>query len=144
MTNADGLAYKAYHHARVIMNDMQVTHPCLVSAWFTHKFHLYDISIIYLVQNVSHKDPSHSTISLNANYVILFKNPRDMSQISHLDKHVYSGGNGILTAAFQDTTIMRAPSYIELTSTRQFRLHNTLILDEDFPEALAHRPDNWA
>ena len=119
MANADGLAYKAYHHARVIMNDMQATHPCLVSDWFTHKFHLYDISIIYLGQNVSHKDPSHRTISLNANYIVLFKNPRDMSQISHMDKQVYSGGNGILTAAFQDTTVMRAPSYMELTSTRQ-------------------------
>ena len=119
IANADGLAYKAYHHARVIMNDMQPTHPCLVSDWFTHKFHLYVISIIYLGQNVSHKDPSHSTISLNANYVVRFKNPMDMSQISHLDKQVYSGGNGILTAAFQDTTVMRAPSYMELTSTRQ-------------------------
>ena len=119
MANADDLAYKAYHHAGVIMNDMQATHPCLVSAWFTHKFYLYDISITSLVQNVSHKDPSHRTISLNANYVILFKNPRDMSQISHWDKQVYSGGNGILTAAFQDTTVIRAPSYTELTSTKQ-------------------------
>ena len=119
MANANGLAYKVYHHARVIMNNMQATHPCLVSDWFTHKFHLYDISIIYLGQNVSHKDPSHRTISLNANYVVLFKNPRDMSQISHLDKQVYPGGNSILTAAFQDTTVMRAPSYMELTSTRQ-------------------------
>ena len=119
MANADGLACKAYHHALVIMKDMQATHPCLVSAWFTHKFHLYDISIIYLVQNVSHKDPWHKTISPNANYVILLKKPRDMSQISHLARQVYSGGNGILTAALQDTTVMCAPSYMELTSTRQ-------------------------
>ena len=75
IANADGLAHKAYHHARVIMNDMQPTHPCLVSDWFTHKFHLYVISILYLGQNVSHKDPSHRTISLNANYVVRFKNP---------------------------------------------------------------------
>ena len=143
IANADGLAHKAYHHARVIMNDMQPTHPCLVSDWFTHKFHLYVISIIYLGQNVSHKDPSHRTISLNANYVVRFKNPMDMSQISHLDKQVFSGGNGILTAACQDTTVMRAPSYMELTSTRQC-LRNFACTTPYFLMALAYRPASWA
>ena len=52
------------------------------------------------------------TISLNATYIVLFKNPRDMSQVSHLDKQVYPGGNGLLTAAYCDATSSRAHSYV--------------------------------
>ena len=72
----------------VIVDDMQATHARLVSSWFTRRAHHHDSSIIHLVQNVFDKDPSHRTISLNATYIVLFKNPRDMSQVSHLDKQV--------------------------------------------------------
>ena len=58
---------------------LQATHAHLVSAWFTCKSHHYDTSIIHLVQNVFNKDPSHGTISLNAIYIVLVKNPRAMS-----------------------------------------------------------------
>ena len=76
----------------VIVHDMQATHSHLLSSWFTHGAHHYDTSIIHLVQNVFDKDPSHWTISLNATYIVLFKNSRDMSQVSHLDKQVNPGG----------------------------------------------------
>ena len=70
----------------VIVDDMQATHARLVSSWFTRWAHNYDSSIIHLVQNVFDKNPSHLTISLNATYIVLLKNPRDMSQVFHLDK----------------------------------------------------------
>ena len=63
--------------------NMQVTHVHMVNAWFTRKSYHYDTSIIHLVQNVFDKDPSHRIISLNAIYIVLFKNPRNMSQVSH-------------------------------------------------------------
>ena len=69
------------------------------SAWFMHKSHHYDVSIIHLVKNIWDKDPNDRTISLNATFIILFKNPSHMSQISHLDKQVYLSGNGLLRAA---------------------------------------------
>ena len=75
----------------VIVDDMQATHAPLLSSWFTRTHH-YDSSIIHLVQNIFDQDPSHRTISLNTTYIVLFKNPRDMSQVSHLDKQVYPGG----------------------------------------------------
>ena len=67
----------------VIVDDMQMTHACLVSSWFMCWAHHYDTFIIHLVQNVIDKDPGHPTISLNATYIILLKYPRDMSQVSH-------------------------------------------------------------
>ena len=72
----------------IIVDDMQATHAGAVSAWFTCKSHHYNTSVIHLVQNVFDKDPEHRTISLNATYIVLFKNPRDKSQVTHLDKQV--------------------------------------------------------
>ena len=128
----------------VIVDNMQATQARLVSSWFTRRAHHYDSSIIHLVQNVFDKDPSHRTISLNATYIVLFKNPRDMSQVSHLDKQVYPGGNGLLTAACRDATSSRAHSYVVIdfnqSTPEKFRLRNTLFPDEDFPEAFACGP----
>ena len=59
-----------------IVDDMQVTHARLVSSWFTHWAHHYDLSIIHLVQNIFDKDPGPRTISLNATYIVLFKNTK--------------------------------------------------------------------
>ena len=132
----------------VIIDDMQATHARLVSSWFTRRAHHYDSFIIHLVQNVFDKDPSHRTISLNATYIVLFKIPRDMSQVSHLDKQVYPGGNGLLTAAYRNATSSRAHSYVVIdfnqSKLQKFRLCNTLFPDEDFPEAFAYGPASQA
>ena len=85
--------------------------PILVCSWFMRWAPHYDMSIIHLVQNAFDKDPSHRTISLNATYIVLFMNPRDMSQVSHLDKLVYPGGNGLLTAAYRNAASSRAHSF---------------------------------
>ena len=123
---------------------MQAIHASPVSTWFMCKSHHYDTSIIHLVQNVFDKDPSHRTISLNATYIVLFKNPRDMSQVSYVDKQVYPGGNGLLTAACRDAMTTRAHSYMVIdfnqATPEKFCLHNTLLPAEDFPDALAYGP----
>ena len=127
---------------------MQETHPHLVSSWFTRGAHHYDSSIIHLVQNVFDKDPSCRTIHLNATCIVLFKNPRDMSQVSHLDKQVYLGGNGLLTAAYRDAMSSRTHSYMAIdfnqSTPEKFRLRNTLFPDEDFPEAFVYGPTSQA
>ena len=95
----------------VIVDDMQATHA-------------------HLVQNVFAKDPSHRTISLNATYISLLKNPWETSQYSHLEKQVHPGGNGLLTAAYHDATNATAHSYLEIDFNQAapeiFRLRNTL------------------
>ena len=114
------------------------------SAWFMRKSHHYDASIIHLLKNVRDKDPSDRTISLNATFIILFKNPSHMSQISHLDKQVYLSGNGLLRAAYCDATTTRAHGYMVIdfhsAISEKFRLRSTVYSDEDFPEALACGP----
>jgi hypothetical protein len=44
---------------------------------FTKKSHHRNISVMYIEQNLFHKGKNHRTISLNAHYMVLFKNPRD-------------------------------------------------------------------
>ena len=75
----------------IIVDDMQATHASIISSWFTRRSHHHDTSVIYLVQNVFDKDPEHRTISLNATYIVLFTNPIDRSQVTHLDKQIYPG-----------------------------------------------------
>ena len=126
----------------IIVDDMQATHANIISAWFTRKSHHHDTSVIHLVQNVFDKDPEHRTISLNATYMVLFKNPRDRSQVTHLDKQIYPGGRGVLTAAYRDATGSVPHSYIVIdfnqSTPERFRIRNTLFPDEDFPTAIAY------
>ena len=45
------------------------------------------------------------TISLNAHYLILFKNPRDASQINHLAKQMYPTKSKFMVEAYRDATL---------------------------------------
>ena len=50
-----------------------------VTDLFTKGSHHMNISIIYIVQNIFPKGRESQTISLNAHYMFLFKNPHDPS-----------------------------------------------------------------
>ena len=129
----------------VIVDNMQASHAHLVSAWFMPKCHHYDTKfIIHVVQNVFDKDPSYRTVRLIATYIILFKNPRDMCQVSYLDRQVNPGSNGLLTAANHGAMTGRAHSYMVIhfnqATPEKLPLCNTLFPDEDFPEMLVFGP----
>ena len=126
----------------IIVDDLQATHGEEMSAWFTRKSHHNDTSVIYLVQNVFDKTPHHRTISLNATHIVLFKNPRDSSQVQHLDKQVFPGCGGFLTRAYEMSTAATPHSYIVMdfnqSTPGNFRLRNTLFPVQDFPDAYAY------
>ena len=44
-------------------------------------------------------------MSLNCHYLVLFKSPRDSSQITHLAKQMYPGNSRYMLESFQDATI---------------------------------------
>ena len=56
--------------------------------WFTRKAHHRNTSVIYITQNIFDRAPQNRTISLNAHYLVLFKNPRDKSQIEILGRQL--------------------------------------------------------
>jgi hypothetical protein len=43
-------------------------------------------------------------MSLNAHYIVLFKNPRDANQIATLARQMYPGKSKFLIEAFKDAT----------------------------------------
>ena len=67
---------------------------------FTKGSHHRNISVIYIVQNLFGKNNDHRTISLNAHYLVVFKNPRDKSQIIHLAKQICPGEVNYAKEAF--------------------------------------------
>ena len=80
---------------------------------FIKKSHHLNASVFFLTQNIFYNSKSMRTISLNCHYIILLKNPRDQSQITHLAKQVCPGNLKFLVEAFNDATEM-AYGYIRL------------------------------
>ena len=74
-----------------------------VQALFTRGRHL-NLSVIYLAQNLFHKGKHSRDMSLNTDYMVLFKNTRDASQIMHLSRQMYPHKPKFLTWAFHDAT----------------------------------------
>lgn len=125
----------------IIVDDLQGTHSERMATWFTRGSHHMDTSVLYLVQNLFERTPFHRTISLNSTHIVLFKNPRDASQVSHLDKQVFPSSDGFLSKAYRVVTEDRPHTYIVIDFTQKtpqhFRLRNTLFPKSDFPNAFA-------
>jgi ABC-type dipeptide/oligopeptide/nickel transport system ATPase subunit len=51
--------------------------------------HHRNISLVLITQNLFHQSKSSRDISLNSKYIVVFKNPRDKTQIVHLARQVY-------------------------------------------------------
>jgi len=56
---------------------------------FTRGSQHKNVSVIFMVQNFCNKNRHMRMISLNAQYIILFKNPHDSSQFVHVAKQLY-------------------------------------------------------
>jgi hypothetical protein len=56
--------------------------------WFMRKTHPRNTSVIYMTQNLFDQAAKHRTMSLNAHNQVLFKSPRDKSQISVLSRQL--------------------------------------------------------
>ena len=69
----------------VVIDDLMSETDERVTKLFTKKSHHCNMSVIYLVQNLFPKDKESRLISINAQYMVLFKNPRDNTQFSETD-----------------------------------------------------------
>ena len=88
----------------LIIDDLQNEAGKAVCDWFTKNAHHYDTNVIYLVQNLFLKTPEHRTASINAHYIVLFKNPRDKSQITNLAKQFAPNNPSYVVEAFKKAT----------------------------------------
>lgn len=88
-----------------------------VVALFTRGSHHFNISVIVLTQNIFFANPGFRTMSLNAHYIVLFKNPRAMDQISVLARQVSPNNVKFFQESFADAT-KAAHSYFMLDMTQ--------------------------
>ena len=86
----------------IVLDDLMRQDGGSVARLFEAGSHHDDISVVYIVQNVFHQGKDSRDISLNAHYLVLFKNPRDRSQIVHLSKQVFPGKAKFLSEAYDD------------------------------------------
>ena len=85
-----------------LMND--ASNNIEVQNVFTKYVHHRNLSCIYLVQNLFIQGKASRTISLNTNYLILFKNPRDKYQVTLLARQMFPGNTKYFLEAFNDAT----------------------------------------
>jgi hypothetical protein len=88
----------------LIIDDLMSETDDRVTKLFTKGSHHKNISVMYIVQNLFGKNKEQRTISLNSHYLVVFKNPRDSSQITHLAKQMYPGKLKYVQEAFKDAT----------------------------------------
>ena len=88
----------------IIIDDLMTETDKSVSNLFTKGSHHCNLSVLHLVQNVFDKNKHTRTISLNSHYLVIFKNPQDASQITHLAKQMYPGHVPFLQEVFLDAS----------------------------------------
>ena len=84
----------------VVIDDQMHGVDRRITSLFAKRSHHRNLSIVYIVQNLFDQQKEHRTISLNSHYLVIFKNPRDGSQIVHLAKQMYPGKTHYLRQAF--------------------------------------------
>jgi hypothetical protein len=75
-----------------------------VTKFFTQGSHHRNLTVVYIVQNLFNQDTSMRTISLNTHYMVLFKNPRDATQIRTLGQQMFPECPRMLVDAYRDAT----------------------------------------
>ena len=88
----------------IIIDDLMAEADKRISNLFTKGSHHRNVSVLHLMQNLFDRNKESRTMSLNAHYMVLFKNPRDASQITHLAKQIYPGHIKYVQEAYTDAT----------------------------------------
>ena len=88
----------------LIIDDLMHETDQRVSKLFTQVSHHKNLSVLYLTQNLFYDSKQNRTISLNSHYLVLFKNARDATQISHLASQMYPGKSKFMIEAYRDAT----------------------------------------
>jgi len=121
-------------HTLVIIDDLMHETNDTVSKLFTRVSHHTNTSVIFITQNLFHKDKEIRTITLNAQYLVLFKNVRDKSQIAHLSRQMYPSNTKHMVESYVDAT-SEPYSYLFVdlkpNTDEKFRLKANIFPDDE-------------
>ena len=90
----------------IVKDDLMAETDEQVTTLFTKKSHHRNTSVLYLVQKLFPKNKESRTISLNSQYMVVFKYPRDATQMSHLARQMYPGRTKFVQEAFKEATAL--------------------------------------
>jgi hypothetical protein len=88
----------------VILDDLMHETNTDIAKLFTKMSHHRNVSVILITQNVFFQSKNSRDISLNNNYLVIFKNPRDKAQVMHLAKQIRPGQTKFFMKSFEDAT----------------------------------------
>ena len=88
----------------VIIDDLMGESGHEVANMFTKYSHHKNMTIIFIVQNLFYQGKRMRDISLNAHYIVCFKNPRDRNQIYALAKQLYPISSKQMVQAYFEPT----------------------------------------
>ena len=88
----------------VIIDDLMAEADEQITRLFTKGSHHKNISVMHIVQNLFSKNKEQRCINLNSHYMVIFKNPRDSSQIIHLAKQMYPKNVKVMQDAYKLAT----------------------------------------
>ena len=83
-----------------LMNDLNEETANL----FIKDSHHRNITVLQIVQNIFSKNKHQRTINLNSHYLILFRNPRDKTQISYIARQMSPGNTRYIIDAYNKAT----------------------------------------
>lgn len=109
----------------VILDDLMREADKNVVDLFTKGSHHFNISVMFVTQNIFNQGIGKRDISLNAHYIVCFKNPRDRQQILTLARQVYPEKSTFYSRCIyrrNESTIRVFASGLETGNTRQSSL----------------------
>jgi hypothetical protein len=104
-TIPDFSTWEKQENTLVVLDDFmsEASHDVQVSGLFTDGRHK-NVSVIFLAQNLFHRGKHSRDIALNSDYIALFKNVRDKTQIQNLARQMYPGNVPFLMWAYTEAT----------------------------------------
>lgn len=88
----------------IVLDDLMSEADNNVVDLFTKGSHHYNVSVMFVTQNIFNQGKGRRDISLNAHYIVCFKNPRDKQQIRTLSTQVYPENPKFIQEAYIDAT----------------------------------------
>jgi GTPase SAR1 family protein len=120
----------------IILDDLMLSsYNSQVCELFTKGSHHRNLSVILITQNVFHQGKHCRDISLNCKYLVMFKNPRDKSQIMPLARQIYPENSKDFLKVYNEITSVPY-GYIVLDLTQDindiFRFRSNIFEDNKF------------
>lgn len=113
----------------IVIDDLMQRLNDRIADLFTAASHHCNVSVIVILQNLFPRLKVMRDISLNAHYIILFRNARDVNQVNCLGRQIYPRNSRFLTDAYiKATTKPYGYLVIDLhpQTTDEYRLRESL------------------